>query len=265
ATSMLAEVDASSLIALGVSVPGLFDESSRRLLLSSVNPGGATTSLQPLFDAMSETPVLLGNCTQNLAVRWALARDVRPSGLVLLVHARDGALGASALLDGRPIHGCVRSDWNLGHTTLPVETEVCYCGQVGCVERVFSTPYYRKQPGAVRGATLHEAILQYSGDDPALEHVTELFAMAIGNSISQLGPHHFVFSSNFNTATRYVNHLIARVRHHTMPVLADRYRVDLWDMPTVDFVHAAAWLALGSLQGLLSDRAQPRSQAVSGG
>jgi predicted NBD/HSP70 family sugar kinase len=253
ATDLLGEVDLSRVVALGVSVPGLFDESSRRLLLSWINPDGAPVSLQPLFDAAEDVPILLGNCAQNLAVRWALRTEGGTSGLVLLIHLRDGTLGASALLDGRPIHGCVRSDLNLGHSRLGVETEPCYCGQSGCVERIFSTAFYQAQPGAVDGHSLLDAIGQYHGDDPALERVTDLLAMALGNTISQLGPHHFVIASDFNQATPYINHLIDRVRSQTMPVLANRFRVHLWDVPVVDFAQAGAALALGSLHGLAGD------------
>ena len=255
AVKLLRGEDASRLVAVGVSLPGLFDRSSRQLLMSSLSPSGDAASLQPLFDVFPQVPIHLGNCAQNLAVHYALSSPTPPQGLMMLLHLRDGSVGAAALLDGQPIHGSVSSDWNLGHVRLPVETEPCYCGQRGCVERVFSSAYYAAHIRSRKATTLMEAIGRYSGDDPALEDLTELFAMAVGSGISQFAPHQFVLSTGFNAATQYVNHLCARIRANTMPVLADRFRLDLWDLPSVDFARAGAWLALGSLHGLTGEPA----------
>lgn len=254
AVKLLRSEDASRLVAIGVSLPGLFDRSSRQLLMSSLSPTGEAASLEPLFEALPGVPIHLGNCTQNLAVRYALRSRLAPRGLLMLAHVRDGSVGAAALLDGQPINGSVGSDWNLGHVRLPVDTERCYCGQVGCVERVFATPFYAARRAAGKNITLTQAIQQYRGNDPALEELTELFAMAIGSGISQFAPHQFVLSTGFNESTQYLNYLCARIRANTMPVLADRFRLDLWDLPAVDFARAGAWLALGSLHGLTRER-----------
>lgn len=255
AVKLLQSEDTSRLVAIGVSLPGLFDRSSRQLLMSSLSPSGEAASLEPLFEASPGVPIHLGNCTQNLAVRYALRSRSAPRGLLMLAHVRDGSVGAAALLDGRPVNGSVGSDWNLGHVRMPVDTERCYCGQLGCVERVFSTPFYAARRGRRDGDTLNDAISHYRGDDPALEELTELFAMAVGSGISQFAPHQFVLSTGFNESTQYLNHLCARIRANTMPVLADRFRLDLWDLPAVDFARAGAWLALGSLHGLASEPA----------
>ena len=72
-------------------------------------------------------------------------------------------LGSALLIDGRPNRGCVTGANELGHTRLPVETDICFCGHPGCLERIVSTEFLRRR-GVPLGSLLEHAA-NYSGGD----------------------------------------------------------------------------------------------------
>lgn len=64
-------------------------------------------------------------------------------------------IGACPVINGRPYHGATGIAGEIGHTRLTAESELCRCGQRGCLEAVVSIDTVRQQvahshPGARR-------------------------------------------------------------------------------------------------------------------
>src|SRR5207248_711724 len=109
---------------------------SHEILFSSATPGLGRRSLKPLYEVASGMPIALENDVHAAAARWMLTHRSSEDQDVLLVGFDDGELGATMLIGGRANRGCVNSANELGHTRFFVETERCYCGHTGCLERI---------------------------------------------------------------------------------------------------------------------------------
>ena len=84
--------------------------------MSSAIPDQRAISLQPIYDAAANCPLVIANDMQALAVRWMLTHRAEITNDVLLVGFVDGSMGAAMLLEGRPNKGCVMACNELGHT-----------------------------------------------------------------------------------------------------------------------------------------------------
>jgi predicted NBD/HSP70 family sugar kinase len=140
AGKLLRDAVSPQTLRVGVSTTGLVDPVSRTFLLSSAMPQGGT-SLAPLYDAAGDTPMIVQNDLHALAARWLLADRAAAREDVLLVLLEDGRMGAAMLIHGSPNQGCAIGANELGHMRFPIATPRCYCGQTGCLERIFSSKY----------------------------------------------------------------------------------------------------------------------------
>ena len=160
AVSMLEDHLNPDTLAVGLTAPGFIDLSTSQMLFSPTVPSGKPVSLQPIYDAAGSVPIALENDAVALAARWALSHraDAESGGDVLIVRLGDGRLGSTLLINGRPNRGSITGANELGHTRLPVDAPVCFCGQVGCLERICSTEFLAmtngdpSPPGSARRA-----------------------------------------------------------------------------------------------------------------
>jgi predicted NBD/HSP70 family sugar kinase len=246
AARVLQQAISQRLLGVGVSIAGFADLESRHLLMSSANPRQKSVSLEPLFAAAGELPLIVANDLQAMAVQWTMTHQATDCD-TLLVFLSDGAIGAAVLIDGELNHGCITGGNELGHTRYPVQTELCYCGHVGCLERICSTAFYVAQPEGTRAATLGEAVARFNHDDPALQQIVDHLARGVSNAINLLRPHRLVLAGGFTAHAVFTNDLLDATRAGCLAALTDRVRIELWEQATVDFARAAAWLPLAQL------------------
>lgn len=236
----------STPLAVGLSVPGFVDRETRKILFSSVLPVGGTADLAPLDESASDAPLVLANDLHALAARWLLTHRTHQQQDVLLVYLDDGRLGAALLADGKPIRGCVSSANELGHMRFFTDAPRCYCGQVGCLERIVSSEFLAQQGGSQ--ASLTQRAHRYQPQqDAALEMVIAYLACGIANVINFARPQRLVLVSALAGAEIFTNELLQRVREGTMAALRQRVALDLWDEPAAGSAHTAAWLAMAEL------------------
>jgi glucokinase len=259
AAAVLKKMLSSDAACVGLSSTGYIDPAEHALLLSSALPGKTGGSLQPIYDVAGNLPVVLENDMHALAARWLLTH--RAAGQdVLLVLVGDGRLGAAILIDGRPNRGCAIGANDLGHCRFFVQTEKCFCGHVGCLERIVSTDFLLRQNGhpARNGKHVmppHEgALLQraaaYGGDpasDPALHSILEYLACGLSNAINFVRPHRLVLVSPLTRSPAFADALVRMTRAGALTALADRVKIDLWDEPAAGSAETAGWLALADL------------------
>jgi len=233
-------------LAIGVSVTGFVDPDHGDILFSSSTTGLGTVSLKTLYTLAGKLPVFLGNDMHACAMRWMLTHRAQVAQDVLLVGLSDGAVGASLLIDGRPNRGCITAANEIGHSRFFVDTAPCYCGQIGCMERIFSTDFLSRQ--GKKDMTLGEAINRYHGqDDPAMAEIIKHVSMGLANAVNFIRPCRLVLVSPFVRAPQFINALIRSTRSLLLSKIADRVSIDLWDEPTANTAETASWLALAAL------------------
>jgi predicted NBD/HSP70 family sugar kinase len=194
-----------------------------------------------------------------LAVRWLLTHQAEQSQDVLLVYIGDGRLGAALLVEGRPNRGCLIGANELGHTRFPVEAERCYCGQVGCLERICSSAFLNgrigkdgengrdKLPDRRAAGSLFERIARYDGSDERLDQMTELLACGLSNAVNFVRPNRLVLVSELARYPAFNDRLLRQIRAGVLFELVDRVRIDVWDQPGAVSAETAGWLALAGL------------------
>jgi N-acetylglucosamine repressor len=237
-----------STLAIGMSVTGLVDLRTQQILSSSSLEGKASESLGPLYETTAGRTVVLDNNMHALAARWLLTHQAEANEDVLLVNVGDGQLGAALLIDGRPNRGCIIGANELGHMRFFVETDLCYCGHPGCVERIFSTSFLRRS-GVTRG-TLMECAARFAADDPsmaAFEQILEYLSAGIANAGNFIRPNRLVLVSEMTRYPDVIDHLQRKIRFRLLRELSTRIRIDVWDQVDSHTAETAAWLALAKL------------------
>ncbi len=234
-------------LAVGLTAPGFIDLTTHQMLFSPTVPSGKSVSLKPIYDAAGDVPIALENDAVALAARWALTHkaDAETGGDVLIIRMGDGRLGSTLLINGRPNRGSVTGANELGHTRLPVEAPVCFCGQTGCLERICSTEYLAMCDGD--GTTLAQRAASYDGTDAAVNKMLDLLAIGYSNAVNFTRVSRLVIASELTTCRPFTQALTDRVRSMTLSQLDKRLRIDLWDRTEAQPARVAASLILAHL------------------
>lgn len=237
AAEVLTRLLGPEAVAVGVTTTGLLDADSRRILFSTALPDQRPASAQPIYDAAGELPLRFDNDMRAWAARWQLTQSSSPGEDLLLVHFRDGAIGASLMIDGKPNRGCVVGGNELGYTHLPVGKTTMK------LEDIFSSAFLRQHSIREAGG-LAERVARFDPTDVALIRATELLALGLANAANFVRPHRLVLASELTRHTRFYHALLDAMRRTLLTPVAERMRIDTWEDPAPQGAEAAGWLAL---------------------
>jgi len=148
---------ASSLLGIGIGVPGIIDMESGMVRESPNLPDWADYPARTEIEKRLSTRVILENDANAAALgeKWlGAARDFDDMGMLTL----GTGVGGGLVLGGRIWHGMNGMANEFGHITVDPEGALCGCGNRGCLEA------YASATAVVRMA--HEAIS--SGTAPGL-------------------------------------------------------------------------------------------------
>jgi predicted NBD/HSP70 family sugar kinase len=263
AQALLRETLTEHTLAVGLSVTGFVDPTERAILTSSSIPGQGSMSLAPLYETIGNRPLILENNMHALAAWWLLIHQAEADEDVLLVSIRDGQLGAALLIDGRPNRGCAIGANELGHVRFFADTDTCYCGHPGCLERIVSTEFLRRRGVAV-GSLLEHAAHYGGGDsgsnggsakaskatqaaDKAVGEVLDYLSAGLANAVNFIRPNRLVLASELTRYPAFNSSLLRSIRSRLLGRLLERVRIDLWDQVDGHSAETAGWLALASL------------------
>jgi glucokinase len=263
AQALLREALTDQTLAVGLSVTGFVDPIERAILTSSSIPGQGSMSLAPLYETIGNRPLILENNMHALAAWWLLIHQAEADEDVLLVSIRDGQLGAALLIDGRPNRGCAIGANELGHVRFFADTDTCYCGHAGCLERIVSTEFLRRRGVAV-GSLLEHAAHYGGGDsgshggsaktskatvaaDKAVGEVLDYLSAGLANAVNFIRPNRLVLASELTRYPAFNSSLLRSIRSRLLGRLLERVRIDLWDQVDGHSAETAGWLALASL------------------
>lgn len=229
-------------LALGVSTTGFMDPQRKRILFSSAAPL-EEVDLAPAFRRAGDTPVVLNSDIHAMAIRW-LKRQARSEDEdVLVVSLEDGAVGASLLVGGLPNAGCVLAGNELGHMRLGVETDRCYCGGTGCVERVFSTAFLRRSGDL---ETLPEALSRRKLST-AGRQIMDLLGQALVSATVFVRPHQLVIGGSFASGAAFRQVLEQTWRRQLPTIFQKRVSMNWYPLRADVSAETAGWLAIANV------------------
>lgn len=251
ATALAREFANDQTLGVGMSITGFVDTQTRSILTSSATLRQSPTRLDSVYAAIGDHPVVVENDMHARATYWLLNQDGGGNEAItrqdiLLIDLGDGAIGAALLVGGRPNRGCVVGANELGHTRFFVETDVCFCGQTGCLERIFSSPFLQRTSGDPK-ADLQKHLLGDESSDEAVDKIAGYVAAGIANAINFIRADRVVIAGRVLAAVAFCQKLLGRVRKLLLPPLAERVHIGLWDKKAIDPAEAAAWLSLADV------------------
>lgn len=183
--------------AIGVGTPGTIDMASRSIKNSN------TTCLngQPIRDDLSARlgiPVRIANdanCFALAEARMGAAAQLEQKAVVVLGLIIGTGVGGGIVVNDQVINGLQGIGGEWGHNFLDESGGMCFCGRVGCVERIISGPmlekYYANLSGQKR--KLPEIVERHEarGDPHAsqtVERLLQYFGKALAPVINILDP-----------------------------------------------------------------------------
>lgn len=126
----------SSILAVGISMPGLINNNSGRNHTYMMHPD-ERVSLQDYFSTEFDKPTFIINDVKSAAIaelKFGMAKR-RKDVLVILM---DWGIGLGVIMDGRLRNGVAGFSGEMGHMPFVEDGTLCYCGKKGCLETVAS-------------------------------------------------------------------------------------------------------------------------------
>ena len=158
------EVDPSSIVGIGIGVPGPVD--GKGIVNKCINLGWGVFNIADALSDLTGFPVKAGN-DANVAALGEYWKG-GGQGCENMIFATLGTgVGGGIVIDGHLLHGAHGSGGEIGHLVLNRdETEKCGCGKQGCVEQ------YCSATGIVRMAYKHLASTDEFSSLRILESIT---------------------------------------------------------------------------------------------
>ena len=198
-----AGVDESSVLGVGIGVPGTVEQGERVLVHAPTVGWDAVPLVDLLRDAGVVLPLFVDNGakTQGQAEMWfGAGRGARHAVIALI----GSGVGAAVIADGATYRGSTSSAGEWGHTTIVYGGQDCRCGSRGCLEAYVGAEgvlaRYRKARGKpIAGddeqaqiATLLASAEKSKTAAKVLEETAGYLGAGIGNLINLFNPEKIV-------------------------------------------------------------------------
>ena len=148
-----ASVEPSSVVGVGVGIPGPVDRARGMAGSANILPGWVGLHIANEMEQRLGIAVQIENDANLGALAEMTWGAGRGCSNFAYVKAATG-IGAGIVIDGRLLRGATGTAGEIGHTTLNESGPLCYCGNRGCLETVASGPAIVELVGPVDGEKL---------------------------------------------------------------------------------------------------------------
>jgi predicted NBD/HSP70 family sugar kinase len=183
------KIAGDSFLGVLLSVPGLVDEKTNRILFSPNIHWTAKADLAQIVRRVWDLPVLLVQEERALALGHHLANPDCDD--FLLVDFGEG-VGGAIIVDGKPLANPLPISGEIGHTPVLSNRRQCGCGATGCMETLVSLRgllesfFAATRDKKNSWAQLREHISE-KGIEPWLAQSLDAAAVAIAGALNVLG------------------------------------------------------------------------------
>ena len=183
--------------AIGIGTPGVLDP----ILLTMKNCNSTALNGQPLLRDVQDglqIPVALANdanCFALAETHWGVVKEKAPDARMVFGIIMGTGVGGGIVIEGKVWNGKhgIAGEW--GHNFLDESGGPCYCGKIGCVEKVLSGPSLQKYYQSLSGkeASLKQIVqaARHESEDHATKTIDRLchyFGKAVSVVIDILDP-----------------------------------------------------------------------------
>lgn len=192
----MANIDKDEVAGVGVGVPGPVD--AKGVIHRAVNLGWGTFSVKEELESLMNLPVMAGN-DANVAALGEMWKGGGQGSKDLVVVTLGTGVGGGIIVDGKVLSGATGAGGEIGHIHVnDAETEVCGCGNKGCLEQYSSATGITRlanralaasdkasvlRTGEVSAKTVFDAVK--NKDELAIE-VAEQFGKYLGDGLAAI-------------------------------------------------------------------------------
>lgn len=166
------------------------------------------------------------NCFAVAEALMGAVPDVLPEAPVVFGVIMGTGVGGGIVVHGRAIAGRqgIAGEW--GHNFLDEAGGPCYCGRVGCVERILAGPALERYYEAHTGTHLSlKEIVALDGKDPhataTINRLIQYFGKAMAVVVNILDPDAIVLGGGVGNIDRLYQDGVAEVRNHVFNTRLD--------------------------------------------
>lgn len=208
------QMDKDAIAGVGVGAPGPIDASG--VVHRAVNLGWKTFNVKETLEALINLPVRAGN-DANVAALGEMWMGGGKGYKDLVVVTLGTGVGGGIIVDGRMISGSTGAAGEIGHIHVDdTETDVCNCGNKGCLEQFASATGITRlankklastdmdsvlRGGEVSAKTVFDAV---KARDPLAMEVAEQFGKYLGDALAAVAgvvnPEAFVIGGGVSKA-----------------------------------------------------------------
>ncbi len=174
---------------IGIGTPGVLDP----VLQTMKNSNSTSLNGQPLkkdIESLLNIPIEMANdanCFALAETKWGIVKEKAPDARVVFGIIMGTGVGGGIVFNGNVWNGChgIGGEW--GHNFLDESGGPCYCGKIGCVEKIISGPglqhYYFSLTN--QKISLKEIVARYEqGNDEAAKKTMDRLIHYFGKAVS---------------------------------------------------------------------------------
>ncbi|MHA3705188.1 ROK family protein [Jatrophihabitans sp. YIM 134969] len=220
------EHDVEDLAAVVAGIPGPLGLADGRVCSPTILSGWVGRAPAAELQARVGIPVHAENDALLGAYGELLQGAGRGYDDFLYVKASHG-IGAGVVIGGQPYRGGTGLAGEIGHTLLPGHSELCRCGNRGCLEAVVSVPSVRAQIAHTRPGVDPDTVgLSGLDGDPIAARILHTAGRTLGEALADLvnllNPTAIVIGGELGSADGpLVEGVQAAIRLHAQPATAD--------------------------------------------
>jgi len=208
---------------IGIGTPGALDPITETLKNSNTTCLNGMPFRRDLL-AKLDIPLVMANdanCFALAETRMGAVKEAMPNAEVVFGVIMGTGVGGGVVVHGRVINGRQGIGGEWGHNFLDESGGPCYCGKVGCVEKVIAGPSLQRYYQSISGQslTLKEIMKNYeAGNDPhaqaTVKRLMQMFGKAMSVVINILDPDVIVLGGGVSNIELLYTEGIAEVRKH---------------------------------------------------
>lgn len=219
------QMDKDAIAGVGVGAPGPIDAAG--VVHRAVNLGWKTFNVKETLEALINLPVRAGN-DANVAALGEMWMGGGKGYKDLVVVTLGTGVGGGIIVDGRMISGSTGAAGEIGHIHVDdTETDVCNCGNKGCLEQFASATGITRLANKKLASTDRDSVLRggevsaktvfdaVKARDPLAMEVAEQFGKYLGDALAAVAgvvnPEAFVIGGGVSKAGEI---LIDYIRPH---------------------------------------------------
>lgn len=213
-----------NVLGVGISIPGLVDPETGRVLFSSYLGWQHLPLASRLGEALG-LPVVVENDGIALALGETIFREALERGEEDFVYIHAGyGIGATLVLGGEIQRGGGQLAGEIGHMTIDWQGPQCSCGNRGCLETLISIPRLLARYQGITGTALNYSQFRErleGGDEAALEvlnYCGTLLGMGLVNICNLLNPQLILLGGDLSLlGSKLLAQLEESIASHALP------------------------------------------------